>query len=135
MGQLMEGLLSSSGWVALVVLFALPALEAPAFLGLVLPGEVALLLGGVLASQGRVPLGAALASGSPGQWAGIRPASGSAAAGAHGCSPPVSAGGSARPASTRSRACCCGVVAGPWSWAAAPPAPGSCSPAWPACWG
>jgi len=41
----------------------LPALEAPAFLGLVPPGELILLLGEVLAQQGRVPLGAALAVG------------------------------------------------------------------------
>ena len=57
MGQLIEALLSSSGWAALAVLFMLPALEAPAFLGLVLPGELALLLGGVLASPGPRPAG------------------------------------------------------------------------------
>ena len=34
MGQLIEALLSSSGWAALALLFMLPALEAPAFLGL-----------------------------------------------------------------------------------------------------
>ncbi len=62
MGQLAEGLLSASGWAALALLFTLPALEAPAFLGLVLPGELALLLGGVLAQQGRIPLGDALSS-------------------------------------------------------------------------
>ena len=54
MGELAEGLLSLSGWAALAFLFTLPALEAPAFLGLVLPGEVALLLGGVLYSVGAV---------------------------------------------------------------------------------
>jgi membrane protein DedA with SNARE-associated domain len=70
MGQLAEGLLSLSGWAALALLFTLPALEAPAFLGLVLPGELALLLGGVLAQQGRVPLGAALAVGVAGALAG-----------------------------------------------------------------
>ena len=70
MGQLAEGLLSLSGWAALALLFALPALEAPAFLGLVLPGEVALLLGGVLAQQDRVPLPAALAVGVAGALAG-----------------------------------------------------------------
>jgi membrane-associated protein len=70
MGQLVEGLLSSSGWAALTLLFALPALEAPAFLGLVLPGELALLLGGVLAAQGRIPLAAALAVGVAGALAG-----------------------------------------------------------------
>jgi membrane-associated protein len=70
MGQLIEALLSSSGWAALALLFMLPALEAPAFLGLVLPGELALLLGGVLASQDRIPLGAALATGVAGALAG-----------------------------------------------------------------
>ncbi len=70
MGQLAQGLLSLSGWAALACLFVLPALEAPAFLGLVLPGEVALVLGGVLASQGRIPLGAALAVGVAGALAG-----------------------------------------------------------------
>ena len=48
----------------------LPALEAPAFLGLVLPGELALLLGGVLAHHDRIPLGAALAVGVAGALAG-----------------------------------------------------------------
>jgi membrane protein DedA with SNARE-associated domain len=70
MGQVAEGLLSLSGWAALAFLFVLPALEAPAFLGLVLPGEVALLLGGVLAQQDRVPLPAALAVGVAGALAG-----------------------------------------------------------------
>jgi undecaprenyl-diphosphatase len=70
MGGIAEGLLSMSGWAALAILFALPALEAPAFLGLVLPGELALLLGGVLAHQGRIPLVAALAVGTAGALAG-----------------------------------------------------------------
>jgi membrane protein DedA with SNARE-associated domain len=70
MGQIAEGLLSLSGWAALACLFVLPALEAPAFVGLVLPGEVALVLGGVLASQGRIPLAAALAVGTAGALAG-----------------------------------------------------------------
>jgi membrane-associated protein len=70
MGQLAEGLLSLSGWAALALLFTLPALEAPAFLGLVLPGELALLLGGVLAQQDRVPLAAAMAVGTAGALAG-----------------------------------------------------------------
>ena len=70
MGQIAEGLLSLSGWAALACLFVLPALEAPAFLGLVLPGEVALVLGGVLASQDRIPLAAALAVGTAGALAG-----------------------------------------------------------------
>jgi hypothetical protein len=135
MGQLAEALLSSSGWAALALLFMLPALEAPAFLGLVLPGELVLLLGGVLASQGRIPLAAALAVGvagalagdSAGYWIGHRWDSRllTSRLGA----------GSARPACIRSSPCCCVAVAGPWWWAAAPPAPGSCSRAWPACLG
>jgi len=70
MGQLAEGLLSLSGWAALALLFTLPALEAPAFLGLVLPGELALLLGGVLAHQDHIPLACALAVGVAGAVAG-----------------------------------------------------------------
>jgi membrane protein DedA with SNARE-associated domain len=70
MGQLATGLLSLSGWAALAFLFLLPALEAPAFLGLVLPGELALLLGGVLAHQDRIPLAGALAVGVAGALAG-----------------------------------------------------------------
>jgi membrane protein DedA with SNARE-associated domain len=70
MGQLATGLLSLSGWAALALLFMLPALEAPAFLGLVLPGELALLLGGVLAHQDRISLPAALAVGIGGALAG-----------------------------------------------------------------
>ena len=70
MGQLATGLLSLSGWAALILLFMLPALEAPAFLGLILPGELALLLGGILAHQDRIPLGAALAVGVAGALAG-----------------------------------------------------------------
>ena len=57
-------------WAALAFLFLLPALEAPAFLGLVVPGELALLLGGVLAHQDRIPLAAALAVGVAGAVAG-----------------------------------------------------------------
>ena len=70
MGQLAEGLLSLSGLAALACLFTLPALEAPAFLGLVLPGEVALVLGGVLAAQDRIPLAVALVVGTAGALAG-----------------------------------------------------------------
>jgi membrane-associated protein len=63
MSGLVEGLLSLNGWLALLLIFLLPALEAPAFLGMILPGELALVLGGVLAHEGRVPLAAAVAVG------------------------------------------------------------------------
>jgi undecaprenyl-diphosphatase len=49
-------ILSLHGWVALAIVFAVPALEASAFLGFLFPGEIAILLGGVLAYQGQVPL-------------------------------------------------------------------------------
>jgi membrane-associated protein len=42
--------------LVLVLVFLLPALEASTFLGLVVPGEVAVLVGGVVAQQGRLPL-------------------------------------------------------------------------------
>ena len=58
------------GWVALLVVFAFPALESSAFVGFVFPGEVALLLGGVLAAQGSVPLSAVLIAGFTGAVAG-----------------------------------------------------------------
>lgn len=58
-----DWILSLHGAAALAVVFAVPALEASAFVGFVFPGEIAVLLGGVLAYQHRVPLeGAMLAA-------------------------------------------------------------------------
>lgn len=51
-----DAILGLGGTVAYVIIFLLAFGEAAAFVGLVLPGEVAVLLGGVLASQGRVSL-------------------------------------------------------------------------------
>jgi undecaprenyl-diphosphatase len=48
-------------WVLLLVVFALPALEASTLLGVVIPAEIAVLLGGVFAHEGRVPLLAVMA--------------------------------------------------------------------------
>lgn len=45
-----------SGWAALLVIGALAFGESAAFIGLFLPGETALLLGGALAATGRVSL-------------------------------------------------------------------------------
>ncbi|MET9022775.1 bifunctional DedA family/phosphatase PAP2 family protein [Actinopolymorpha sp. NPDC004070] len=56
-------ILTLPGWVALVVVFALPALESSAFVGFVFPGEIALILGGVLAFENRVSLAAVLLAG------------------------------------------------------------------------
>jgi membrane protein DedA with SNARE-associated domain/membrane-associated phospholipid phosphatase len=63
MSSLIEHILSLSGWLALLIVFAVPALESSAFLGFFFPGETALILGGVLASYGRVSLWAVLLAG------------------------------------------------------------------------
>jgi membrane protein DedA with SNARE-associated domain/membrane-associated phospholipid phosphatase len=63
MTGLIEHVLSLSGWLALLIVFAVPALESSAFLGFVFPGETALILGGVLASYGRVSLWQVLVAG------------------------------------------------------------------------
>ncbi len=61
MSRVTETILSLHGWVALLVVFLLPALEASAFFGVLFPGEIAVILGGVLAFQHRVDLGAVMA--------------------------------------------------------------------------
>ena len=50
-------------WVALLAVFALPALESSAFIGFIFPGEIALILGGVMAYEGRISPVAVLAAG------------------------------------------------------------------------
>ncbi len=50
-------------WAALALVFVIPALESSAFVGFIFPGEVALILGGVLAYEGHTPLVAVLATG------------------------------------------------------------------------
>ena len=60
--QVAERILALHGWVALAVVFALPALEASVFVGFVFPGEIAIILGGVLAFEGRVGLPATVAA-------------------------------------------------------------------------
>jgi|SRR5690242_2654312 len=57
-----DRILSLPGWLVLVLVFAFPALEASAFVGFVFPGEIAIILGGVAASRGTVPLWAVLAA-------------------------------------------------------------------------
>lgn len=57
---IVDWILSLHGVVAVVVVFLVPAVEASAFVGFVFPGEIAVLLGGVLAYQGRIPLWAAI---------------------------------------------------------------------------
>lgn len=62
LGDALDWLLHVPGWVALAVVFLFPALEASAFVGVLVPGEAAIVIGGALASQGRISLGAALAA-------------------------------------------------------------------------
>ena len=60
LASITDRILGLPGWLVLSLVFALPALEASAFLGFVFPGEIAVLLGGVVASQHRVSLWAVI---------------------------------------------------------------------------
>ena len=53
---LLEKILHLPGWLILLLVFLLPGLEAAAFIGVIFPGEIAVLLGGVAASQGSVSI-------------------------------------------------------------------------------
>jgi undecaprenyl-diphosphatase len=55
-----DWILSLGGGWALAVVFLGPALESSAFVGIVFPGEIAVILGGVLAYDGRVSLPAVI---------------------------------------------------------------------------
>jgi membrane protein DedA with SNARE-associated domain/membrane-associated phospholipid phosphatase len=57
-----DWILSLGGGWALAVVFLGPALEASAFVGVVFPGEIVVVLGGFLAYQGRVSLPAVIAA-------------------------------------------------------------------------
>jgi undecaprenyl-diphosphatase len=61
-----DWILHLHGSLALAIVFAVPALEASAFVGFLFPGEIAVLLGGVLASQDRVSLAGVLAAATAG---------------------------------------------------------------------
>ena len=63
MSHLLEGILHLPPYLALALVFLLPALEASAFVGVVIPGEIGVVLGGVLANQGKLPLAAVLVAG------------------------------------------------------------------------
>jgi membrane-associated protein len=62
LGGALDWLHSVPAELALVAIFLLPALEASALLGIVVPGEAAIVIGGALAAQGRISLAAALAA-------------------------------------------------------------------------
>lgn len=70
MTGLISHLLSMPAWLAVAIVFLLPALESAVFAGFVFPGETALLLGGVVAHEGHVPLPLMIAAGVGGAVAG-----------------------------------------------------------------
>jgi undecaprenyl-diphosphatase len=57
-------------WLVLTVVVLLPALEASTFLGLVVPGETAVIIGGVVAHAGSLQLGAVIVAAAAGAIAG-----------------------------------------------------------------
>ncbi len=60
LGGVTDWVLGLRGWGALAVVFLLPALEASAFVGFLFPGELAVIVGGVLAAQHKVSLAGVL---------------------------------------------------------------------------
>jgi membrane-associated protein len=54
LNTIINHLLIFSGWSALLLVFLLPALESSVFLGFVIPGETAVVVGGFLAYEHRV---------------------------------------------------------------------------------
>lgn len=66
MSSVVDYLLMLPAWLVLLVVVALPALEASTFIGLVFPGEIAVLVGGVVAHGGSLPLWAIMLAASMG---------------------------------------------------------------------
>jgi membrane protein DedA with SNARE-associated domain len=61
MTNFLDGILSAPTWAILLVVGAVVFAEDALFVGFVIPGETAAILGGVASSQGHVPLAAVLA--------------------------------------------------------------------------
>ena len=62
-GGVLEWILRLSPALVLALVFLLPALESSVLAGVVVPGEIGVILGGVLANQHKLPLAAVLAAG------------------------------------------------------------------------
>ncbi len=62
----MHAILGLPGWAAAVLVCLLPFLEASTLLGVIVPGEATVILGGVLAYFGRLPLWAVMVLASAG---------------------------------------------------------------------
>lgn len=60
MGHLLDGILNLPSGLVLALTFLFPALEASVFIGVIVPGEIGVVLGGVLANQHKLALGAVL---------------------------------------------------------------------------
>src|SRR4051812_41955884 len=56
MGTILDAIAGLPPWLVLGLVFLLPALEASTFIGIVVPGEIAVLVGGVIAHTGSLPL-------------------------------------------------------------------------------
>lgn len=56
MGHVLDAILRLPPLLVLALVFLLPALEASAFVGVVVPGEISVILGGVLANQHKLAL-------------------------------------------------------------------------------
>ncbi|ONH25866.1 bifunctional DedA family/phosphatase PAP2 family protein [Pseudofrankia asymbiotica] len=66
MSHVIDGLINLPPWLVLALAFALPAAEASLFLGVVVPGEVAVIVAGVLAHSHRLPLWAVIVTATAG---------------------------------------------------------------------
>lgn len=66
MSTVLNALVTLPPWLVLVLVFLLPAAEASLFLGLVVPGETTVIIGGVIAHAGGLPLAAVIAAASVG---------------------------------------------------------------------
>lgn len=60
MSAIVDALAALPPWLVLLLVFLLPAVEAALFVGLVVPGETAVLIGGVVAHAGGLPLWAVI---------------------------------------------------------------------------
>ncbi|MGW7681586.1 DedA family protein [Kribbella sp. NPDC054772] len=70
MSAVLDWLAQLPAWLVLAVVCLLPALEASTFLGLVVPGETAVIVGGVVAHAGGLPLWAVMVAAAVGAIAG-----------------------------------------------------------------
>jgi undecaprenyl-diphosphatase len=59
-GHLLDGILHLPPPLVLALVFLFPAVEASVFVGVLVPGEIGIVLGGVLANQHKLPLWAVL---------------------------------------------------------------------------